>query len=195
MKSSKILKRKPINFIDDIIEELKIAYLEDMRPWVVGFSGGKDSTALVQFIFYMLLELHQEKRHKKVFIIASDTLVEMPSIEDRIKKEVILIQQTAEKHNLPIEVHRVFPDLNNRFWISLIGKGYPSPTTRFRWCTDRLKIYPTSKFILDKVSQFGSVVIVLGSRIAESNVRAKRPGVGKNERPKKWTKRQRAFYT
>lgn len=66
----------------------------------------------------------------------------------------------------------MYPELHDRFWVSLIGKGYPSPTNRFRWCTDRLKINPTSKFILDKVSHFGSVVIVLGSRSSESSTRA-----------------------
>lgn len=166
------LRYKPTNFIDDVIEDLKIAYLSDSKPWVVGFSGGKDSTALVQFVFYMLMELPPRQRHKKVFIIASDTLVEMPSIEKRIMQEVSLMQEAAEKHNLPIEVHRVYPELLNRFWVSLIGKGYPSPVSRFRWCTDRLKIDPTSKFIREKVSQFGAVVIVLGSRIAESSTRA-----------------------
>ena len=163
----------PTNFIDEVAEDLKIAYFSDDRPWVVGFSGGKDSTALVQFVFYMLLDLPKGKRHKKVFIIASDTLVEMPSIEDRLMREITLIQQTAEENDLPVEVHRVYPELHDRFWVSLIGKGYPSPVPRFRWCTERLKINPTSKFILDKVSQFGSVVIVLGSRISESSTRAK----------------------
>lgn len=167
-----IAKSKPVNFIDDIIEELKIAYNEDSKPWVVGFSGGKDSTALVQFIFYMLMDLPERQRHKKVFVIASDTLVEMPSIEERLMKEVALMQKAANDNNLPVEVHRVFPALNDRFWINLIGRGYPSPNSRFRWCTERLKIKPTSKFILDKVSQFGSVVIVLGSRISESSTRA-----------------------
>src|SRR5208337_190390 len=141
------IKHKASNFIDDITEELKIAYLEDSRPWVVGFSGGKDSTALAQFVFYMLMELPPKNRHKKVFIIASDTLVEMPSIEDRIKKEVLLMQGAADEKGLPVEVHRVFPALHDRFWVNLIGKGYPSPNTRFRWCTERLKINPTSKFI------------------------------------------------
>ncbi len=73
------LRPKALNFIDDITEELKIAYLEDSLAWVVGFSGGKDSTALAQFVFYMLTDLPKRSSHKKVFIIASDTLVEMPS--------------------------------------------------------------------------------------------------------------------
>ncbi len=172
MKHFVEIKNKSLNFVDDVIEDLRIAYLSDDKPWVVGFSGGKDSTALAQFVYVMLMGLTEQNRHKKVFVIASDTLVEMPSIEERLKKEVELMQKAAEVNNLPVEVHRVYPELNDRFWVSLIGKGYPSPTTRFRWCTDRLKINPTSKFILDKVSRFGAVVIVLGSRAAESSTRA-----------------------
>lgn len=172
MAENQVVHSKSTNFIDDIIEDLKIAYNEDSKPWVVGFSGGKDSTALVQFIYYMLMDLPEKQRHKKVFVIASDTLVEMPSIEERLMKEVVLMQKAANDNNLPVEVHRVFPTLNDRFWINLIGRGYPSPNSRFRWCTERLKINPTSKFIIDKVSQFGSVVIVLGSRISESSTRA-----------------------
>ena len=166
------VRRKTSNFIDDITEELKIAYMEDARPWVIGFSGGKDSTALAQFVFYMLMDLSKKSRHKKVFIIASDTLVEMPSIEDRIKKEIALMQTAAYEKGLPIEVYGVSPVLHDRFWVNLIGKGYPSPNTRFRWCTERLKINPTSRFVREKVSQFGAVAIVLGSRISESSTRA-----------------------
>jgi DNA sulfur modification protein DndC len=138
----------------------------------VGFSGGKDSTTLVQFVYYMLLELPEEQRRKRVFVLASDTKVEMPSIVERIDRELTLLRAAAEHDKLPFEVHKVYPELNDSFWVNLIGRGYPSPRPKFRWCTDRLKIYPVSKFILERVNQFGSVVVVLGSRVAESATRA-----------------------
>ncbi len=115
----------PTNFIDDIIEELKIAYNEDSKPWVVGFSGGKDSTALVQFIFYMLMDLPKRQRHKKVFIIASDTLVEMPSIEERLMKEVDLMQKAANKNNLPLEMMRRLRDLEKEYGLLRRRHGLP----------------------------------------------------------------------
>lgn len=32
----------------DIHDEIKSVYLSDGRPWILGFSGGKDSTCMVQ---------------------------------------------------------------------------------------------------------------------------------------------------
>lgn len=160
------------HFVQDILEDLRTAYLGDDRPWIVGFSGGKDSTILVQFVYMMLLSLRPEERRKKVFVLTSDTKVEMPSIVERIDHELTLLRSAAERDRLPIEAHTVYPELSDSFWVNLIGRGYPSPRPKFRWCTDRLKIYPVSKFILERVNDFGSVVVVLGSRIAESGTRA-----------------------
>lgn len=158
--------------VKDILEDLRAAYLGDDRPWIVGFSGGKDSTILVQFVYMMLLSLQPEERRKKVFVLTSDTKVEIPSIAERIERELTLLRVAAERDQLPIEAYTVYPELSDSFWINLIGRGYPSPRPKFRWCTDRLKIYPVSKFILKRVNDFGSVVVVLGSRIAESSTRA-----------------------
>jgi DNA sulfur modification protein DndC len=82
------------------------------------------------------------------------------------------IQKAALDLSLPIETHKVKPEINNTFWTSIIGKGYPSPRQKFRWCTDRMKIEPANRFILDKVSRFGEVVIVLGVRDSESATRS-----------------------
>ncbi len=158
--------------VNEITAEMRDAYLSDNRPWVVGFSGGKDSTTAAQLVYYMLLELPREQRHKKVYVLASDTRVELPTIVERVDRELDLIRAAAERDRLPIEAHKVYPDLNERFWVNLIGRGYPSPRPKFRWCTDRLKIRPVSRFILSRVSEFGSVIIVLGSRISESSTRA-----------------------
>lgn len=158
--------------ISDRINQIQEIYLEDDRPWVVGFSGGKDSSVVVQLVFHALTTLPPEKRHKKVFIISSDTLVETPLIISSINVTLLKIQQKAVELNLPIETHKVKPLMEKTFWSSLIGKGYPSPRQKFRWCTDRMKIDPANTFILDKVSQFGEVIMVLGVRDSESATRA-----------------------
>jgi len=36
------IRQKPANFIDDIVDELKIPYNEDSRQWVVGFNYATD---------------------------------------------------------------------------------------------------------------------------------------------------------
>lgn len=158
--------------IEDKIKQIQEVYLMDRRPWVVGYSGGKDSTVVVQLVFEALSKLEPEKRHKQVFVISSDTLVETPLIISSINRSLMRMQEKALELRLPIEVHKVKPDIEKTFWVSLLGKGYPSPRQKFRWCTDRMKIDPANRFILDKVSQFGEVIMVLGVRDLESATRA-----------------------
>lgn len=151
---------------------IKQVYLEDERPWVVGYSGGKDSTVLTQLVFEALTELTPAQRTKKVYVISSDTQVETPLIIEKITKTLGRIQDAALKLGLPFETHKVRPQPEKTFWTSIIGKGYPSPRQKFRWCTDRLKIDPANRFILEKVDHFGEVIMVLGVRDSESSTRA-----------------------
>lgn len=152
-------------------EQIKTAYLADERPWIVGYSGGKDSTVVVQLIFETLCEMPAQSLHKKVYIISSDTLIETPLIINAIHQTLTRIQQAAHTYQLPIETHQVNPTPKNSFWVNLIGRGYPSPNQQFRWCTDRLKIEPANTFIMNKVSSFGEVIMILGVREDESTSR------------------------
>lgn len=159
------------NLIKETKEKIKEAYRLDERPWVVGYSGGKDSTVVVQLIFEALSEMPKQHLHKKVYIISSDTLVETPLIINSINETLRRIQTEALKRELPIETHKVKPIIQDSFWVNLIGRGYPSPNQRFRWCTDRLKIDPANRFITEKVSTHGEVIMVLGVREDESATR------------------------
>lgn len=150
------------------IEEIKNAYKEDTRPWIIGYSGGKDSTVVVQLIFDALCEIPKGELHKKVYVISSDTLVETPLIINSINQTLRRIQDEALKRELPLETHKVKPKMDQSFWVNIIGRGYPTPNQQFRWCTDRLKIDPANQFILDKVSDFGEVIMILGVREDES---------------------------
>ena len=49
-----------------IYDEIRETYLSDNRPWILGFSGGKDSTCMVQLIWHAILDLPKEKRQKKI---------------------------------------------------------------------------------------------------------------------------------
>jgi DNA sulfur modification protein DndC len=148
-------------------------YLSDERPWVIGYSGGKDSTTVVRLIFEVLAELPAEKRQKPVFVVSSDTLVETPLVVNLIKDTLATMRAAAEREQLPFRVEKpVVPRVDQTFWVNLLGKGYPAPTRQFRWCTERMKIDPVSEFITEKVATYGEVVVVLGSRLAESASRA-----------------------
>jgi len=155
-----------------VADQIRHVYSSDGRPWVIGFSGGKDSTATVQLIWHALSEMPAEKRTKPVYVIASDTLVETPVIVDSINRSLERMNKTAKLSDLPISAHKVRPKLKDTFWVNMIGRGYPAPYRRFRWCTDRLKIEPANHFIQARVSEHGEVVLVLGVRRSESATRA-----------------------
>ncbi|MCU0447014.1 MAG: DNA phosphorothioation system sulfurtransferase DndC [Microscillaceae bacterium] len=164
--------------IKTITEEIQHQFLADDTPWVVGYSGGKDSTAVVQLIMYALMKLPKEQLKKEIHILSNDTLVENPTIVNYIDQQLKLID-LAGKSKLYVhkpnhfQVKKVIPKIEDRFWINLIGKGYPSPNRWFRWCTDRMKINPTNDYILQQVSKYGKAIIVLGARKTESANRAK----------------------
>jgi DNA sulfur modification protein DndC len=156
---------------EEIHQEIQQVYLGDSRPWVVGYSGGKDSTTALQLVWYALEELPPEQRQKPVYVITSDTLVETPVIVNYITGTLGNIEQRAKETGMPFRTQVVTPEIDQTFWVNLIGKGYPAPYTKFRWCTDRMKIQPANQFILDKVSEHGEVILILGVRKGESTTR------------------------
>lgn len=156
----------------DIIHHVQSAYTLDNRPWVIGYSGGKDSSAVATLVYLSVLALEKEKRTKNIYLVASDTLVETPKVVDHIDNSLAAIHKQAKLDELPITTHKVLPEANQSFWACLLGKGYPAPTKSFRWCTERMKINPVSDFIKSKISQHDEVIVTLGSRSEESASRA-----------------------
>lgn len=159
--------------VSEILREIQELYLSDAMPWVVGYSGGKDSTASLQLIWTAVAALSQSQRTKTIHVISTDTLVENPVIAAWVANSLECIRQAAKQQELPIEAHRLTPSLENRFWVNLIGKGYPAPRNRFRWCTDRLKISASTKFIQELSEANGEAILVLGQRRGESSARNK----------------------
>ena len=155
------------------ITEIQSHYLADKKPWVIGYSGGKDSTVITQLVWLALDELPKEKRHKPVYVITTDTMVENPIVANWVENSLETMKETAKSSDVPIKPNLIKPELKDRFWVNLIGKGYPAPRRGFRWCTDRLKIRPTNEFIKRVVSKYGEVILLLGVRSAESAARAK----------------------
>ncbi len=154
-----------------IIGELKEEYLHSNRPWIVGFSGGKDSSCLIQLVYDMLLSLKPEQRTHTVHVLSTNTLCETPHIAIRLKHLCEKIQQGADRDRLPIDVKLLRPKITDTFWVNLIGRGYPAPNKWFRWCTSRLKIEPMDNYVYENVKHNGEVLILLGTRKAESSNR------------------------
>lgn len=158
--------------VEDIIQTIQDVYLADSRPWIVGFSGGKDSTCTLQLVWEAISRLPEEKRTKEIHSISSDTYVEMPLIEEYLVNKIRQLNRAASLQELPITAQTVTPAIDETFWVNMIGRGYPAPYRSFRWCTDRMKIKPTSRYIKEKIASHGEVVVVLGVRKAESAARA-----------------------
>src|SRR6266704_2575466 len=152
-----------------VIDQIAGLYLADDRPWAVGFSGGKDSTALLQLVFQALAKIPSEARRKHVHVVSNDTLVEIPQVAQMVVETLVKIEKAADRRGLPIVVAQTRPELDDSFFVNILGRGYPSPTSRFRWCTERMKIDPTTRYIKKLVETRGEVIILLGARKAESH--------------------------
>ena len=157
--------------LENIYDEIRTVYLNDSRPWILGYSGGKDSTCMVQLVWNALSELSEEKLDKKIYIVSSDTLVESPQIVERITTSLDKIESAAAKSHIPISTNLLRPPITDTFWVRILGLGYPAPTSMFRWCTDMLKIANADRFIKERVSEYGEVIVLLGTRKSESSTR------------------------
>lgn len=152
-------------------------YLETdryVRPWIIGFSGGKDSTVLLMLTWYALLQLreHGFQLCRQVYVVNNDTLVENPVIEEYVSGVLKLIENAAKEQDLPIYVKVTTPALEDTFWSCVIGKGYPVPNNSFRFCTEKMKIKPTSNFITSHVVEDGEAIVLVGTRYDESQHRS-----------------------
>ena len=139
--------------------------------WVIAYSGGKDST-LVSIIVIEFLLRGVLPRSIRVEIVYGDTLVEIPPMATFADKFLQKVDEIAEEEHLPIRTHKTIPPVWHRYWFLVIGKGYPPPHNRFRWCTDRLKILPTARLIKERKNEH--TVILTGVRFGESDARTGR---------------------
>lgn len=154
--------------IESIKNHIKKVYLTYQRPMIIGFSGGKDSSATLQIFWDAISEIPKEELVNKIYVITTDTMVETPYVLAHISITIDGINKKAVENDLPIEALKLHPEIEKTFWVNLLGKGYPAPTQMFRWCTDRLKIEPVNKFISNLTDEAGEAIVVLGARKSES---------------------------
>ncbi len=173
------MKKLP-NRISKIIDELIDQYLENdryNRPWIIGFSGGKDSTVLLTLVWLALQKIREENStqtlNRQIYVVCNDTMVENPIIEEYTSNVLRTIQKSAKEQILPITVKTTTPQIEDTFWSCIIGKGYPVPNNAFRFCTEKMKIKPTSTFITKQVVEDGEAIVLIGTRLSESQQRAK----------------------
>ena len=169
--TSSLITKKDVLQLQETVRNL---YLADDIPWVIGYSGGKDSTATLQLVWLSLQELKPQELTKSVYVIHTDTMLESPIVERWAQDSLSKMKAAAVQKGLPFEIRRLTPETDQTYWVNLLGRGYPFPRKKFRWCTDRLKIRPVNSFIQDSISRYGEIILVLGTRKAESSNRARR---------------------
>jgi len=137
------------------------------RVWVAGFSGGKDSSLLVDLAVEYLVEYDADI---ELHVVYSDTLLEYPLVRDYAYTYLEELQRYSLEKGLRINIHIVKPLVDGDFITLQLVKGYPMPHRRFRWCTEKLKIIPARRVITDIVKKHGeeNVALLNGSRLDES---------------------------
>jgi DNA sulfur modification protein DndC len=187
----------------DIKDSLTQLYAEDERPWLVGFSGGKDSTMLASLIFDAVLSIPAVQRKKPVSILCTDTRVEIPAIVEMVEGTLARMRKFSQQNDLNIEINLLRPPPEQSFWVNLIGRGYPPPNRTFRWCTQRLKIDPVNVLVNQRLGHWGEAILHLGARREESASRAqtmagrvRRSGLNRHpDLPRVWVSNPIEFLT
>ena len=158
--------------LERIKEVLRREYCrKHKQPWIVAYSGGKDSTLLLQLTWETVAELSPAERRRPIVVLGNDTLVESPLVIRHLHTSLAAVRVAATDHELPMEFRITTPAIDQTFWVNIIGRGYIPPTRNFRWCTDRMKIRPTSRLLQQIVREHGGAVLLVGTRRSESQNR------------------------
>lgn len=147
-------------------EELTIQSMNAYGPlyehWVFAWSGGKDSSATLTYIIY-LIESGQIKAPKKITVLLADTRLELMPLWLSAMQIIKQLQCRG------IDCHIVTSDLDNRFFVYMFGRGVPPPSNTFRWCTPKLKIDPMMQKLHELYDENGGKFLLLtGVRQGES---------------------------
>ena len=166
----------PLNALPDSLatvrQRLREEYQQSHRhPWVVAYSGGKDSTLLLQLVWEMVAALPVGSRSRSVLVVGNDTLVESPLVNRHLRDSLEDIGAAARQASLPFKITVTQPCIDQTFWVNVIGRGYIPPTRNFRWCTDRMKILPTTRLLRRMTMESGGSVLLVGTRRHESSTR------------------------
>lgn len=152
-----------------IIRHIQTEYQKSNLTWYLGYSGGKDSSALLKLVYVAVKGIKNPKRN--IVVVYCDTGVEIPVVRDFAYKTLRDISKEACKDNIPLKTQVAQPKLTDRYFVKVLGYGYPTPTNKFRWCTDRLRVNPINTITKDANGKIS--VVLLGTRKGESLERNK----------------------
>ena len=109
VSSSFFEERGMAKAVVDTIQQIRDLYLADQTPWVIGYSGGKDSTATLQLIWMALESLDVDQLTKEVHVITNDTLVENPVVVNWVDRSHQRMSEVAAAQGLPVKARSLSP--------------------------------------------------------------------------------------
>jgi DNA sulfur modification protein DndC len=146
-------------------------YGKNHKHWVIAFSGGKDSTATVAVVLY-LIESGQVEPPESLTILYADTRQELPPLHNSAMK----VLEYARSRGCKTQV--VLPEMDKRFWVYILGRGVASPNNgTFRWCTRQIKVDPMMAALEELRSTLepdDRLLMLTGVRLGESAMRDQR---------------------
>jgi len=154
--------------LDESEATLQTVISKGYNHWIITFSGGKDSTTTLVIALETALSLSRQV--ERIDVVYSDTMIEIPVIQQYALSFLEYLKESGRVASLPLHCHVVYPAIEESFWVCLLGKGYPPPHQRFRWCTRRLKIEPVEDALKSFVRP-DRTVILTGVRFGESRDR------------------------
>lgn len=153
--------------VDAITNEAIARIFAENSTVIANYSGGKDSTVIIQKCIKFKLE--NTGNCTRLVILSADTGgADNPLIRQHIRRT----KKAVDDLNLNIEFIIVEPDVENTYFTCVFGKSYQPPSVNFKWCVDRLKIQPGRAALKHFFNPGETVCQILGSRISESTSRA-----------------------
>ena len=138
------------------------------RQWAIAYSGGKDSTAVVTLVA-SLIASGAIPPPESLTVLYADTRMELPPLQAAALEVLGVLRQRG------IQTRVVLPELDERFFVYMFGRGVPPPKNLFRWCTPQLKVEPMERALAAVRSESGEKLLMLtGVRLGESAARDSR---------------------
>jgi DNA sulfur modification protein DndC len=146
-----------------------LAYCAEHDHWGIAWSGGKDSSATLTLIIW-LLDTGRIPRPKSLTVFYADTRQELPPLAIAARQ---IMDELAERG---IRVEIVMAPMDKRFMVYILGRGVPPPNNNtLRWCTGQIKITPMENALRDRLDQLdGQILMITGVRQGESAIRDQR---------------------
>lgn len=145
------------------------AYCDAHDHWGLAWSGGKDSSATLTLVIY-LLDTGKIRKPKSFTVFYADTRQELPPLAHAAK---LIMDELADRG---IRVEVVTAPMDKRFMVYILGRGVPPPNNNtLRWCTRQIKIDPMEQALRDRLEQLdGQILMITGVRQGESAIRDRR---------------------